>query len=155
MTDEKRETAEIKEHLAAFFANKDIAGAKEYILACLKKRPDVLMEASDITGELKLSMQVIAVCELEKEAYGSSTIDRIQEFGALMEHFRKLNDLVIAFQNGEGDTFSAPEVEFYLQKAVITDIALEASARLFCTPQEAVQVARAVREYGMKKREEA
>ena len=72
-----------------------------------------------------------------------------------MEHFRKLNDLVIAFQNGEGDTFSAPEVEFYLQKAVITDIALEASARLFCTPQEAVQVARAVREYGMKKREEA
>lgn len=154
MTDEKRETAEIKEHLAAFFANKDIAGAKEYILACLKKRPDVLMEASDITGELKLSMQVIAVCELEKEAYGSSTIDWIQEFGALMEHFRKLNDLVIAFQNGEGNTFSAPEVEFYLQKAVITDIALEASARLFCTPQEAVQVAKAVREYGMKKREE-
>lgn len=148
MTDEKRETAEIKDHLADFFAKKDIAGAKEYILACLKRRPDVLMEASDITGELKLSMQVIAVCELEKEAYGGSTIDRLQEFGALMEHFRKLNDLVIAFQNGETDTFSAPEVEFYLQNADITDIALEASARLFGTPQEAREVVHRIREFG-------
>ncbi|RKI85002.1 DUF4422 domain-containing protein [bacterium 0.1xD8-71] len=147
MTDEKRETAEIKEHLADFFVRKDITGAKEYILACLKKRPDVLMEASDITGELKLSMQVIAVCELEKEAYGSSTIDRIQEFGTLMEHFRKLNDLIIAFQNGETDTFSAPEVEFYLQNAGITDIALEASARLFCTLQEAREVVQTIRNY--------
>ena len=145
MTDEKRETAEIKEHLAAFFAKKDIAGAKNYILTCLEKRPDVLMEASDITGELKLSMQVIAVCELEQEAYGSSTIDRIQVFGALMEHFRKLNDLIIAFQNGESDKFSPSEVEFYLQNAEITEIALEASARLFCTPQEAHKVAQAIR----------
>ncbi|MDE5590733.1 MAG: DUF4422 domain-containing protein, partial [Acetatifactor sp.] len=60
MTDEKRETTETKERLAAYFAKKDISGAKSYILACLEKRPDVLMEASDITGELKLSMQVIA-----------------------------------------------------------------------------------------------
>lgn len=144
MTDEKRETAEVKKHLAEYFAGKDIAGAKEYILACLEKRPDILMEASDITGELKLSMQVIAVCELEKAAYGESTIDRIQEFGALMEHFRKLNDLVIAYQNGETDLLSVPEVEFYLQNTVITDVALEASARLFCTPQEAKEVAQGI-----------
>ena len=53
MTDEKRETAEIKERLAEYFAGRDIAGAKAYMLACLEKRPDVLMEASDITGELR------------------------------------------------------------------------------------------------------
>lgn len=149
MTDEKRETAEMKERLAAFFAKKDIDGAKDYILECLKKRPDVLMEASDITGELKLSMQVIAVSELEKEAYGNSTIDRIQDFGALMEHFRKLNDLIIAFQNEAYDTFSPKEVEFYLQNAEITDIALEASARLYCTPKEACRVAQAVRNFAV------
>lgn len=148
MTDEKRETAEIKERLAAFFAKKDIAGAKDYILSCLEKRPDVLMEASDITGELKLSMQVIAVCELEQEAYGSSIIDRIQVFDALMEYFRKLNDLVIAFQNGESDTFSPAKGEFYLRNAEITDIALEVSARLFCTPQEAKKVVQTVRNFG-------
>lgn len=146
MTDEKRETAEMKERLAGFFAKRDIAGAKDYILACLEKRPDVLMEASDITGELKLSMQVIAVCELEKEAYGTSTIDRIQEFGALMEHFRKLNDLIVAFQNGENAVFDSSEAGLFLRNAHITDIALEASARLFCTPQEVSRVAQAIRD---------
>ena len=35
------------------------------------------MEASDITGELKLSMQVIAVCELERQTYGDSVLDRM------------------------------------------------------------------------------
>ncbi len=144
MTDEKRETAEIKERLSAYFAKKDIAGAKAYILGCLEKRPDVLMEASDITGELKLSMQVIAVCELEKQAYGSSTIDRIQEFGVLMTHFQKLNELILAWKEGEMQ-MSPPEVEFYRKSEGITDIAVEASARLFCTPEEAGRLAEALK----------
>ncbi len=42
---------------------------------------------------------------------------------------------------------SAPEVEFYLQNAGITDIALEASARLFCTLQEAREVVQTIRNY--------
>ncbi|MCM1266939.1 MAG: DUF4422 domain-containing protein [Bacteroidales bacterium] len=138
MTDEKRETAESKEKLAAYFAKKDIAGAKAYLLQCLTKRPDVLMEASDITGELKLSMQVIAVCELEQEAYGSSTIDRIQAFDALMAHFRKLNDIIQGIKAGE-TKLSPPAVEF-LRKEAVTEIALEASARLFGTPEEAKRI---------------
>ncbi len=146
MTDEKRETAEIKEHLAALFARKDIPGAKSYLLAWLEKRPDVLMEASDITGELKLSMQVIAVCELEKQIYGSSTIDRIQEFGALMAYFRSLNDLINEIKEGE-TRMSPPAVEFDLKGDEITDIAIEASARLFCTPEEAHRVTEAVRAF--------
>lgn len=147
MTDEKRETAEIKERLAGFFAKKDIAGAKAYILACLEKRPDVLMEASDITGELKLSMQVIAVCELEQQAYGSSTIDRIWEFEALMDHFRRLNDLIQKCKQGEMDQMSALRAEFDHENAVITDIALEASARLFYTPGEAAELAQTVGDF--------
>ena len=140
MTDEKRETAEVKERLAAYFREKDIAGAKAYILSCLEKRPDILMEASDITGELKLSMQVIAVCELEQQAYGGSTIDRIQDFGALMTHFQKLNELILAWKEGETE-MSPPEAEFYLKNEHITDIALEASARLFYTAAEAKEIA--------------
>lgn len=138
MTDEKRETTETKERLAAYFARKDIAGAKEYILSCLEKRPDILMEASDITGELKLSMQVIAVCELEKQAYGSSTIDRIQEFGALTAYFKKLNDLVLSYKEG---TLSRAQ-EQCLKEENVTEIALEASARLFYQAAEAREIAR-------------
>lgn len=140
MTDEKRETAEVKARLADYFARKDIAGAKEYMLTCLEKRPDVLMEASDITGELKLAMQVIAVCELEKQVYGSSTIDRIQDFLELTTHFRRLNDLIQEYKEGEMQ-MSPPEVEFYFKNEHITDIAVEASARLFCSPKEAEEIA--------------
>ena len=140
MTDEKRETAEIKERLAAYFNEKDIAGAKAYMLACLEKRPDVLMEASDITGELKMSMQVIAVCELEQQAYASSTIDRIQDFDALMAHFQKLNDMIQAWKERERE-MSPSEVEFYLKSEGITDMALEASARLFYPAAEAGKIA--------------
>lgn len=144
MTDEKRETAEIKEKLAAYFAAKDIAGAKTYMLACLEKRPDVLMEASDITGELKTSMQVIAVCELEQQAYGSSTIDHIQDFGTLMTHFQKLNDLIRTWKERENE-MSPSEAGFYLNRERITDIALEASARLFYPAAEAAEIAEAMK----------
>ena len=67
MSAEKRETEEIKQALAAYFAKQDIAGAKQYVLQQLEKRPDVLMEASDIHGELKMCMQIISTCEYEKK----------------------------------------------------------------------------------------
>lgn len=147
MTDEKRETAEIKEQLAEYFAKKDIGGAKDYILACLEKRPDVLMEASDITGELKLSMQVIAVCELEQQEYGSSVIDRIQDFRALMRYFQTMNDVINDFREDNIAKASVKAVEKLLKNGSVTDIALEASARLFCSPDEARSVACKIRSY--------
>lgn len=167
MTGEKRETAEIKERLAAYFAGKDIAGAKAYLLSCLEKRPDVLMEASDITGELKLSMQVIAVCELERQAYGCSVIDRIQDFRELMRYFRKINDIVNALRvsgqnavcvndenalpnsrrvSGSGENLLGQEESAFLREASVTELAWEASARLFCGPEEAGAVAQRIQE---------
>ncbi len=143
MTDEKRETAEIKNRLAQYFWQKDIAGAKAYLLACLEKRPDVLMEASDITGELKLSMQVIAVCELEQQEYDSSVIDDVQDFNELMDYFTRLNDAIVTAkqklvervpedaegENGKENLFR--EVKKILQDTPVSEIAVEASARLF------------------------
>ncbi|MCD7724670.1 MAG: DUF4422 domain-containing protein [Clostridiales bacterium] len=145
MTDEKRETAEMKEQLAGYFARKDIAGAKAYLLACLEKRPDVLMEASDITGELKLSMQVIAICELEQREYGGSLIERIQDFGGLMRYVQKLNDVIYEVRDGGVPLGKGKETEAFLRDASVTDIALEASARLFCSPEEARNAAHMIR----------
>lgn len=160
MTDEKRETAEIKDRMAEFFLQKDIAGAKEYILRQLEKRPDVLMEASDITGELKMSMQVIAVCELEQAAYGSSVIDRYNRFDELMTYFRELNEILndriaeerLTEQENKhvenhqvnvfdgGDTEMCREKRFFAQY-MVSDIAVRASARLYTTPEQADMIA--------------
>ena len=159
MTTEKYETGQMKEKLAEYFMQGDLDGAKEYFLGVLKKRPDVLMEASDITGELKLSMQVIAVCELERQEYGESVIDRIrlahEENGAdrrkqecvrtdsvresvfeeLMHYFGSLNDVVNACKVGQADE----EERRFLRDNQVSDIAIEASARLFISEEKELE----------------
>lgn len=131
MTTEKYETRQMKEKLADFFKEKDLAGAKAYFLESLEKRPDVLMEASDITGELKLSMQVIAVCELEKQILGESIIDRTQVFEELMKYFNRLNEAINAYRMGK----EGQKERNFLQEQKVSEIAVEASARLFCTQE--------------------
>jgi hypothetical protein len=132
----------MKEKLADFFREKDIAGAKAYFLESLEKRPDVLMEASDITGELKIAMQVVAVCELEKQILGECVLDRMQEFDELVRYFTCLNDAVNACRLND----MQEEAVRFLQKEQVSDIAIEASARMFCTEEaEQVRVAEAVK----------
>ena len=85
------------------------------------------MEASDITGELKLSMQVIAVCALERETYGTSVIDKIRQFDELMRYFTRLNEIV---SDCSLKQISEDDILF-LKDQNVTDVAIEASARLF------------------------
>lgn len=63
---EKKETKETKEALYRLIHENKIEEAKAYFLATREKRPDILMEASDISGELHLLLQVISICEFEK-----------------------------------------------------------------------------------------
>lgn len=134
MIGEKAETREMKEQLSVYFAKKDIVGAKSYFLQKLEKRPDVLMEASDITGELKLCMQVIATCEREMEKNGKCILNQISEFSELMELFRKLNDAVESIRKG---TETQNERDFFMEHTVSEEAAFVA-VRVLCTkPGEA------------------
>ena len=94
MLGEKAETRELKEKLAEYFKSKDIAGAMQYFLSVKEARPDVMMEASDVTGELRLCMQIIATAGKEMEAYGHSVLDRECEFRRLIALFTELNHVV-------------------------------------------------------------
>lgn len=135
MTTEKYETRQMKEKLTEFFRQRDLAGAKEYFLGVLEKRPDVLMEASDITGELKLSMQVIAVCELERQEYGESVIDRTNQFEELMHYFNSLNETINDCKAGQ---VSEEDIRF-LRDNQVSEIAVEASARLFISNEQELE----------------
>ena len=74
MLGEKAEIAEVRCRLAEYFDRADVDGAKAYFLQAKKERPDLLMEASDITGELHLCMEVIAIAGLEQQAYGKNLL---------------------------------------------------------------------------------
>lgn len=132
MTVEKIETKEMKEKLATYFSAKDIEGARTFFAESLKKRPDVLMEASDITGELKLSMQVIATCDNEFKETGRSVLNEITDFTELMKYFRSLNSIAKRYISG---TSSAEDI-MYLKENKVSRTAAQIAVMLFCSDAE-------------------
>lgn len=101
MLGEKAEVAEVKRGLAEYFARADFEGAKAFFLAARRRRPDILMEASDITGELHLAMEVIAIAGLEQQEYGTNLLERIRGFGELMRYCTRLNRYAAQLLRGE------------------------------------------------------
>ncbi len=126
MVGEKYETRELKNTLAEYFEQKDIQGAKDYFLTYLEKRPDVLMEASDTTGELKLAMQVIATSDLEMQTSGRSILDDRQKFPELMNHFKTINKIVNHYHSGKRKQEDAQ----YLKESKASPISVEVAIKL-------------------------
>lgn len=94
---EKAETKELKQRIAEFFRKKDIAGAKAYFWQYYKKRPDILMEVSDINRECRLAMQAISSLEWEEKQTGKSRLEKTTDFWELIEFYRFLNRLTLRY----------------------------------------------------------
>lgn len=133
MLGEKAETAEIKRTLGEYFAKGDFEGAKEFFLEARKKRPDILMEASDITGELHLCMQIIATAGLEQQTYGSNLLDKMRDYRELMHWCNELNRYSIGILRGEDVT----ELSLWVETQGITEVAKKVSLEMFrnCSEQ--------------------
>lgn len=151
---EKKETNEITVQMQRFFQKRDAAGAKEYFMQYLKKRPDVIMEASDITGECKLCLQAVSTANLELAEYGSCFLDRINAYGAVMQYFRQLNKAAAEYVKNAAKsctTKNTPKAEYVqtieacsYDKEVLmqsSDIALQAAIRLYAPDAETAQIA--------------
>ena len=133
MLGEKAETRELKEHLAEYFRKKDIRGAMQYFMQVKTARPDVMMEASDVTGELRLCMQIIATAGKELEAYGSSFLERVNEYRDLISLFTRLNQ-VISHRHMDGyEERLRMEDEAFLKKYKVSEIAIEAAEMVYAS----------------------
>ncbi|MGN1156835.1 MAG: DUF4422 domain-containing protein [Agathobacter sp.] len=132
MTGEKAETKELKETLAEYFRKKDIEGAKEYFLKRKAERPDVMMEASDVSGELRICMQIIATAGMEMEVYGTSILDRISEYQELIELFARLNQIITRSMKAQ-DSFGeiSGEHRAFLQEKGISDVAISVAKTVY------------------------
>ena len=127
MLGEKAETRELKEQLAEYFRLGDIEGAKNYFLQRKEERPDVMMEASDVTGELRICMQIIATAGKEKEAYGSCILDRVKKYRELIGIFTRLNAIV--YRKHRNEILEADAQ--YLEDMQITQVALEIAEAVY------------------------
>lgn len=91
---EKAETREMKGKLAEFLKKQDIDGAKAYFMESWKSRPDIMMEASDLTGELRLIMQIITTADHEKRNGLCTVLEQGMELPELIHIFRDLNSRI-------------------------------------------------------------
>lgn len=123
---EKFETGEVKRALADFFAKGDVQGAKKYFLECFERRPDILMEASDITGELRICMQIISTCEFEQSALGSCILDRERDMRKLIMLFKALNAAVLRRSKGE----ERPADKEILENGLVSEPAVMVAMRV-------------------------
>lgn len=129
MVGEKYETKQLREALALFFEKKDYEGAKNCFLNSYQKRPDLLMEASDVTGELHLCMQIISTCSYEDELYHRCILDSIRDYDSLITHFHRLNAAVTHFL---ADAPLKEDILFLKQNPDITPVSVEISVQMFC-----------------------
>ncbi len=127
MVGEKYETRLLKEQLAEFFEKRDYIAAEKHFMECYEKRPDILMEASDVNGELRLCMQIISTCKFEDAEYGKCILDTIQDYHSLIRHFGRLN---IAAAHSLNGCLTSEEQDFLLQNSLVTPIALEIALKL-------------------------
>ena len=135
MLGEKAETRELKETLAAYFKEKDVEGAKEYFLKIKEARPDVMMEASDVTGELRICMQIIATCGKEIACYGKSVLDKETDFRKLVALFSEINHIVYRKHKGISDEAD----NRFLEEYEISDVALTVAEAVYQAVTKAVE----------------
>ncbi len=129
MVGEKYETKKLRKQLAEYLEKRAYQEAKDCFLTCYQKRPDVLMEASDVTGELRLCMQIISTCSFEEEAYQRCILDDIRKYDDLIRHFRRLNRVVLHVLS---DSLRTEDALFFRQNPYITPVATEIAVTLFC-----------------------
>lgn len=133
MLGEKAETRELKEKLAEYFRAKDIDGAMQYFLSVKAARPDVMMEASDVTGELRLCMQIIVTAGKEKAIYGTSVLDRGYEFRNLIALFSRLNAVISHGHREVCDETTKEADALFLQENEISEIAIAVAESVYAS----------------------
>lgn len=127
MLGEKYETRLLKEQLADFFTKRDYAAAEKHFMEFYKKRPDILMEASDVNRELRLCMQIISTCKFEDQEYGKCILDSIRDYHSLIRHFGRLN---AAVAHSIHKCITPEDEELLQNKTLVTPIAVQIAVKL-------------------------
>lgn len=126
MVGEKKETIEARTCLAELIMQKKLSEAKAYLMDFIEKRPDILMEASDVNGELKLAMQIITSCEHEYAAYGKSVLDRVENYAELMRYFAAVNRIAVS----EKLMLAGKEEKEWLEKERVSEVVMQIAGML-------------------------
>lgn len=132
MSGEKYETHLLKEQLAACFLQKDFQKAQHLFEESYRKRPDILMEASDVTGELRICMQIISTCSFEQEQYGHCILDELCDYRQLISHFHQLNSMIRHLSQSPVPELLPQERTFLQSPPAVSPESVRIALQLFC-----------------------
>lgn len=116
MVGEKTEVKDIKKKLWEYLKLGDWSTAKEYFLLEHKKRPDILMEASDIGWELHYCMEAIAIAEHESFNNKPVFLKDINSYKELISFLRNLNKCIE--KNDFKDNYLYSDEAIYVAKTL-------------------------------------
>lgn len=134
MLGEKVETKELKQKLYKDLEANNYKKAKQEFLNNYKKRPDLLMEAFDITGELKLVVQIIATCELEESDRNETILNNLKTKEEIISFFTKMNQVMEGFRKKEE---IVQVIDFLKEtKFMISEEAIYVSLKAMCAPHK-------------------
>ncbi len=86
-----------------------------------------MLEASDVGGELRLCMQIIATAGLESRAYGTNVLERENRYRELLALFSGINQAVAKLWAGEAEEAQL----LFLKENNVSRAALEAAVQIF------------------------
>lgn len=121
VTSEKAETTELKSALMEFVRKGDYSGGRKYYYDFMKKRPDVRLAQSDLSGEIPLMEIILYILEQEKAAGQKGFSEVSPELPELITHYRKVVRILRSLGEGTADE---QMVQYILEKN-LTAVAAE------------------------------
>ena len=88
-TQEKAETVELKERLAALFRERRIRQAGELFDETMRSRPDLTLPGSDFDRELTTISRILRDCLEAEKTGGPSPLDRSTDLNELIRRYRE------------------------------------------------------------------
>lgn len=122
---EKAETVMLKKELADLIANGRLEEAQILFESRMKERPDVLLPGSDVSGELRLTYQILHLCLLEQRMGKASLLDYSKDLEKLIPHYRRILEIVAKRKKG----IMANEDQSYLKETGVSEEVLLEVAR--------------------------
>lgn len=104
LTQEKAETLELKHVLKEKVAKGNPESVREALVlfrATMSDRPDLMLAASDLSGELADMFRVIYVCDQELSSGQNSMLAVTKDLSLLVKHFRLLCHIASNIANGK------------------------------------------------------
>lgn len=112
LTQEKAETIELKTKLREKTKLRTLSAIKEALAmfrGSMKERPDLMLQASDLSGELADMFRVLYVCEQELSSSGDTMLNITGDLDMLIKHYRLIETIVHKAYAG---TVTQPELAY-------------------------------------------